>query len=384
MTYLERSNRSIGQGCLTNSKSPHSHVFGIYPTHIKNSTGCFLIDLAGSKYMDFICGLGTNILGYGHPLVEMEVQKYRTQGKSPSLPHILEVEAAEELKGMFPWVERWKFLKSGSEACSAAVRMARATTGKKPILSDGYHGWHDNFASLKTPHPGVLDSKALEMYTEDEDISIIEPVQIDNGEERLKFLRDQEGFRIYDEVITGFRYEKHSVAKSIGTRPDLIVIGKAMANGYPLAAVGGKADVLDGDYFVSSTYAGEISSLAACKAVCKTLKSDPSFNINHLWEVGQEFLDQFNAYAAPLDIRIEGYPTRGAFKGNELNIALFFQEACKAGFIFGKSWFISFSHIPFMKQATKTLIDLLQRMSCKLPALQGEMPRSPESMRFRK
>lgn len=334
--------------------------------------------------MDFICGLGTNLLGYGHPLVEMEVEKYKGQGKSPSLPHILEVEVAEELKAVFPWVEKWKFLKSGSEACSAALRMARVSKGKLEVVSDGYHGWHDNFVSMTEPHNGTLNPEVLRMKKEDADISIVEPVQLDYSQKRMNELKAIEGFTIFDEVITGFRYIDHSVAKANNLRPDLIVIGKAMANGYPLAAVGGSASVLDGEYFVSSTYAGEIASLAACRAVCKTLKTNPQFNINHLWEAGADFMSTFNSCAKPLGFQMEGYPTRAVFKGDELNMTLFFQEACKAGFIFGRSWFISFSHLPFLKNAMKSITDILERMKHRLPDLEGRMPESPVSMKFRK
>lgn len=388
MSYYDRSQRCIGQGALTNSKNPRSHVFGVYPTHIKNSTGCYLIDTNGKKYMDFICGLGTNLLGYGHPLVEQEVAKYAMQGKSPSLPHILEVETAEALKPMFPWVEKWKFLKTGSEACSAALRMARVYAGSLGYNSDGYHGWHDNFLSLKLPHNGVHHYPDLSMGSREDPIMtagwIVEAVELDRSQERMEYLRGLPKPLILDEVITGFRFLNHSVSKAHDLRPDLIVIGKAMANGYPLAAVGGRAEIMDSDYFVSSTYAGELSSLAACKAVCNILKTNPQFDIKHLWEAGEQFIEEFNSFAHPLAFQIDGYPTRGVFKGNDLNIALFFQEACKAGFIFGKSWFISFSHLPLMKQTILTLRDILEKMSQRLPELEGKMPETPISMRFRK
>jgi len=181
MSYKNRAENAIGQGTTTNSKHWNSHVKGVYPTHIEGSTGCYLIDTNKKRYIDFICGLGTNILGYGHPLVEAEVEKYRYQGKSPSLPHILEVEVAEKLKQCFPWVQRWKFLKTGSEACSAAVRMARAYKGKDLILSEGYHGWHDGFVSLTPPAKGIPKhdyyQKIEERYFFQEQVgTIIEPV----------------------------------------------------------------------------------------------------------------------------------------------------------------------------------------------------------------
>jgi len=112
-----------------------------------------------------------------------------------------------------------------------------------------------------------------------------------------------------------------------------------------LAAVGGRAELLDNDYFVSSTYAGEIASLAACKAVTKLLRENPNYNIDHLWDEGIKFRDEFNNFSEPLGFKIKGYGTRGVFDGSEMNIAIFFQEACRAGILFGKSWFISFAHL---------------------------------------
>lgn len=397
-TWKNRAKTSIGQGTTTNSKHWNSHVKGVYPTHIKASTGCYLIDTEDKKYIDFICGLGTNLLGYGHPLVEAEVEKYRHQGKSPSFPHILEVEVAEQLKQCFPWVKRWKFLKSGSEACSGAVRMARAVSDEERnlVLSDAYHGWHDSFTSLTPPARGVPFDPNIKTLTANENFIssssavIIEPVIVSDSKQRIENLEkirkecnNHGTLLIFDEVITGFRYKSLSVSKNYDVIPDLIVIGKAMANGYPLAAVGGSEDLLDNDYFVSSTFAGEVGSMAACKALMNTLRSKPEFHIDRLWEAGEKFMRVFNEASAPLGFKIEGYPTRGVFTGNEVNIALFMQEACLAGFLFGKSWFISFAHLPMLDQILESLKDILGKMQKSKPKLLGEMPRSPFAMRSR-
>lgn len=393
-----RAERAIAQGCLTNSKHWSSFVKGVYPTHIKASSGAYLYDLNDNKYLDFICGLGTNLLGYGHPLVETEVEIFRHQGKSPSLPHVIEIEAAEHLKPVFPWVQKWKFLKSGSEACSAAIRIARAFNKQKILLSEGYHGWHDSFTSLTPPAngcPSYLDLnmgiiKPFEMPTRATSAVIIEPIMVENSPKRIEWLsalRDyctENGIiLIFDEVITGFRYKQHSVSKAYNIRPDLLIIGKAMANGYPLAAVGGASEYMDGDYFVSSTYAGEIGSLAACKAVSRIIRENPNYNIDHLWNAGEKFLTEFNEHARPLDIKIDGYATRGVFTGDVVNTALFMQEACRAGMLFGKSWFISHAHIPVLNHALDACKDILIKMTKSKPKLKGEMPRSPFSMKAR-
>lgn len=399
--YRSRAERSIGQGTTTNSKHWDSHVRGVYPTHIKSSNGPYIIDVNDKRYLDFICGLGTNLFGYGFPLVEKEVEKYRHEGKSPSLPHIIEVEVAEQLKQVFPWVQKWKFLKTGSEACSAAVRMARAHTGNSYVVSEGYHGWHDLFTSLTPPANGVSDDHSIVTRADVENMHevacilpvacmITEPVQtkIDSARRAeiltvREFCSASNSVLIHDEVITGFRYKNHSVSKHHDVIPDLIVIGKAMANGYPLAAVGGPSDILDNDYFVSSTYAGEVTAMAACKAVLSTIRTKPEFFIDRLWESGEKFLKGFNEAAKPLGFEIEGYATRGVFKGDELNIALFMQEACLAGLLFGKSWFISFAHISVLDIALESCKDILGKMERRRPVLLGHLPKSPFSMRSR-
>lgn len=397
MSLKNRAENCIGQGCLTNSKHWAGHVQGIFPTHIKASTGPYLIAENNRKYMDFIGGLGTNILGYGHPLVEAEVATYRNQGKSPSLPHVLEVEVAEQLKQVFPWIQKWKIVKSGSEACSAAIRMARTYTGRSQIVSDGYHGWHDLFTYLTPPAHGVTDDHDIikmvdleEPETRTAAAVIVEPVITDDSTARIEKLKKLQSYcsetgavLIFDEVITGVRYKQHSVAKAYNLRPDMIVVGKAIANGYALAAVGGPAEILDGDYFVSSTYAGELSALAACKATLKIIRENPNYSVDQLWKAGAEFCKGFNEAAKPLGFELKGYPTRGVLAGNMDAIAIFRQEACLAGYLFGPSWFISFAHLPMLSHALKHCRDIMLKMAKNMPKLKGEAPRSPFAMRVR-
>lgn len=354
---FDRANRAIAQGALTNSKHPHRFVCGSYPTHIKDAYQCFVVDTKDEVYTDYICGLGTNLIGYGNYLVESELEKHKTKGHSHSLPTIYEVEAAEKLKEAFVFVDKFKFLKTGSEACSAAIKIARAHTGKPLILSDGYHGWGDEFISLMEPALGVCGSgniRKLNEYEGDyENVAaiIVEPVTTvcdDNRRQDLSKLRDfcdrHKILLIFDEVITGFRFPKLSVANYWGIEPDLIIIGKAMANGRALSAIGGKAAVMDNDYFVSSTYAGEIQALIACKKVTDVLffKNHPQYDLEKLWERGQEFIDRFNSLLKPF-VWIEGYPTRGVFKyANDAVWGAFLERAIECNILLGPSWFYNF------------------------------------------
>lgn len=381
----------IAQGALTNSKHPDRFIGGIYPTHAVKWSGCYLFDEKNERYADYICGLGTNLLGYSNPkIVEATVS-----GASPSLPTHYEVLAAEKLNEFFCFAEKWKFSKTGSVACNAAIKIARAYTGRKIILSQGYHGDGDEFVSLTPPASGVHTCTEIALLKDDSDFSdvaavIIEPIETELSDARTQWLyalREKctkaGALLIADEIITGFRFPKFSVSTYLNIVPDLIVIGKAMANGHPLAAVGGKAKVMDCGYFVSSTYAGSVESLSACLAVMNLLASDPSYSILKLWDAGRNFRDKFNGVAEPLGLSIEGYPTRGVFKGTEMVKALFMQEACKAKFLFGPSWFYNFHLIAEDYNLFSFLKDFVLNMRMGGVPLQGKMPTSAFSQRAR-
>lgn len=393
--WLHRSQRTIAQGALTNSKHPKMLIQGVYPTHVNHGHGCHLYDANNRRYIDYICGLGVNLFGYGNDKISRELIKHIYSGFSHSLPTVHEVEAGEAMKEIFHFVERWKFLKSGSDACSAAIKIARNATKRTLVLSDGYHGWDDDFVSLSPPACGVpardwiRKLESLEQITTDVAAVIIEPVMTDYSKERIEYLNQLRAkctesgvILIFDEVITGFRFRKFSVSNFTGVIPDLIIVGKAMANGLPIAAVGGKAAVMDDpSYFISTTYAGEILSLISARYVCKLLQSDPDYNIEYLWERGQEFLDVFNSQAST--VKISGYPTRGAFTGDELEIAIFFQEMAKCYVLFCKSWFYNWNHISYNDEILSLTEEVKQRIESGRAKLEYPMPSSPFSMGVR-
>lgn len=389
-----RAQACIAQNYLTNSKRPEALIKGVYPTHVSRGQGCFLWDHKGKRYTDFITGLGTNLLGYANLRVNYAIATQMQFGASHSLATHVELDAAEKLKELFPFVDAVKWTKTGSDACSAAVRIARAKTGRKWILSEGYHGTDDGFTSLNEPALGCLSSDDL-LYMKmpaavsyDVAAVIVEPVMTDHSEDRKRWLwalkaecEKYGALLIFDEIITGFRWPQYSVSEYWGITPDLICLGKAMANGMPLACVAGKYDVMNcGEYFISSTYAGETLSLAAAKETMTLLQTQHS--VEWLWANGQKFLDEFNVLW-PERIRIEGYPTRGVFKGDDLVKALFWQEACKAGILFGPSWWMNFPLVEESKgvmEAVKAIIARIVRDEVKL---EGEMPQSPFAQKAR-
>jgi glutamate-1-semialdehyde aminotransferase len=285
-----------------------------------------------------------------------------------------------------------RFLKTGSEACSAAVRIARAYTGKDFILSDGYHGWSDGFVSMTPPAIGVKDPHFFYPLKEARNFDraaavIIEPVITDHSSDRIQYLRElrekctKEGvLLIFDETITGMRFPRLSVANWCGVAPDIAILGKAIGGGFPLSVVGGRKDIMEQDYFVSSTFAGDTIALAACKRLFEIIHNENS--VERIWNDGEIFKEEFNKIS-PDFIRLEGYPTRGVFKGTEIGNALFFQEAVKAGVLFGSSWFYCLPHADERHRVIalcKTIISRIEKNEVKL---EGEMPKKPYAQKVR-
>lgn len=395
-TWSNRQELSIAQGALTNSKRPECLVKGVYPTHLERGSGCIVFDTNGKSYIDFICGLGSNLVGYGNTTVAKAVTEQFLQGATLSLATTKEVLFAEKVKEIFPFIEKMKVLKTGSDACTAAIRIARTHRKMGKVLSEGYHGFHDEFVSLSPPALGVYGSFPIEKLTDLTDIDyetaavIVEPIMTDLSDARIAWLRELRArctetgaALIFDEVITGFRFPKLSVSTYLGITPDLICMGKAMGGGLPIAVVGGSKEIMEsGEYFVSSTFAGETVSMAASLKVMELLQKK-KLDVEELWEKGNYFKEEFNKLW-PGVIAINGYPTRGVFEADLEIKALFWQEACRAGIIFGPSWFFNFHHIEWIEGVLNTCKDIVMRLKTNSVKLQGELPKTPFAQKLRK
>ena len=395
MTIKERAKKVIAQGGLTNSKRPETFVEGVYPTHLQKGLHCYTFDDKGKIYVDYICALGTNLIGYRHKSVNAAVIEALNDGGLLSLGTIREVEYGERLCGLFPWIEKIKILKTGSEGCAAAIRIARAYTGREMVFSQGYNGWHDESTSLTPPAIGVPKHDKIrrleEFYELDPSIAavILEPVITDYSNERLEWLKSlrtkcrQHGIvLIFDETITGFRFPGLSFSKWAGIEPDITVMGKALANGLPISIVGGNSALLDGDYFVSSSFSGDTLAIAASQAVIKTL-TDSEWNINRIWEDAIAFKDQFNSINREY-IWLDGYPTRGRLLGKSETIkALFMQEMCKAGILFGPSYFWCAQHVHETFNTISLARQAITRIANGECKLEGKMPVTPFAQKVR-
>lgn len=393
--WYRRAHKVIAQGSLTNSKRVECLVKGVSPTHVTHGRGAFLYGTDKKEYIDFICALGTNLFGYAHPLINKTIQARLEKGWLYSLGSTLEVEAAEHVLRILPFARKVRFLKSGTEACAAAVRVAMAHTGRTKVLSAGYHGWSDAFVSLTAPALGVPKLPHIESLTDfkqlRDDVAcvIIEPIMTDHSEKRkewllrLRELCTKNGIiLIFDEIITGFRWPRFTFSAHSGIHPDIILLGKACASGMPLAVMGLGEKIGDNsEWFVSGSYSGELLSLSVMKQTIDMLHQ-PTHSLDELWKHGQFFLDEFNALA-PDKIQIEGYPTRGVFKGDPMFKAMFFQECHKAGILFGPSWFFNFAHIPLRDRVINGCRDIIMQIKLGNVSLEGEMPASPFAEKVR-
>lgn len=309
-TYGERAARIIVGGASTGSK----RVDRLYgpgddsgPTHYVRAAGCHLVTPDGDTLVDCTMALGAVALGYAEPELTRSVIETVANGTVTGLPHALEVEVAERFCGVVPCAERVLFLKSGAEAMSAAVRIARAYTGRDLVIGAGYFGWHD-WSSTSAGVPADVrqhfravpfdDVPALEAAVAaagDRLAAIVlEPVieRLPSPEwaQRARALCDAKGAAlIFDEMKTGFRLATAGYQQYAGITPDLAAFGKALANGYPLAAVCGRADLMgvaDRATWISSTLAAESGSLAAAAAVLSW--HDRVDICASLWSIGKE------------------------------------------------------------------------------------------------
>ena len=281
-----RAAASVAGFTSTRSKHPEA-LFGgpDGPSHMVRSHGCRVETADGRTLVDWSMALGAVSLGYGHPLVTAAVERAARDGAVGPLPPALEVRVAERLVAAYPGAQQARFFKTGAEAVAAAVRLARAATGRSRVVHCGYHGWLDGPTAGQGVPPEVAglwhavpfdDVAALEAAVREQRPAaiLLEPV-IEHAPspgwlQAARRIADETGAAlVLDEIKTAFRLARGGAAQAHGVAPDLAVLGKAMANGYPLAALVGTAEMMSHvrHTWVSSTLATEYVALAAADAV---------------------------------------------------------------------------------------------------------------------
>jgi len=336
---LERALKTIPLGSQTFSKSKTQLPVGVSPFFASKGDGAYLWDVDGNKYIDFANSLCSITLGYNDPDVTKAVEKQLHEGTIYSISHELEVLVAEKIVEMVPCAEMVRFGKNGSDATSGAIRLARAFTKRDHVLVCGYHGWQDWYIGSTTRDLGVpqnikdLTHKFFyndinSLQTKLEELKgkvaavILEPVNVfapeNNFLQKVKELTHQHGaVLIFDETITGFRYANGGAQEFFNVIPDLASFGKGLANGYPVSAIAGRADIMKlmEEIFFSFTFGGETLSLAASYAVLNKLQREPV--VKKLFETGEKVIQRLNALIEEFDLQsifsVSGYPVWSFF-----------------------------------------------------------------------
>ena len=290
LTWLERGTRVLPTGSSTGSKRMNA-LWGTgdahAPSHYISAAGCRIVTLEEDTLIDCSMALGSVALGYADERVTSAVVAAISGGNVSGLPHVLEVDVAERFCEAVPCAEKVQFLKTGAEAVAAAIRLARVYTGRTQVIGSGYFGWHD----WCTDDVGVPDAvRAAYTKVPFDDIAALESAVARAGSDlaaivlepvverlpapewiaRARELATSSGAAlVFDEMKTGFRIATGGYQEFSGVTPDLAAFGKALANGYPLAAVCGHAALMEcaRKTWISSTLAGEAAALAAARTV---------------------------------------------------------------------------------------------------------------------
>lgn len=384
----------IPSATQTLAKGAGQYVKGVAPKFAERGKGARLWDVDGNEYLDYNMGIGPLSLGYAYDRVDEAIRRQLEKGITFSLCHRLEVEVAEQISRVVPNAESVRYSKTGCDATTAAIRVARAFTGRKKVACCGYHGWHDWYIGTTDRNRGIPEEvRALTTTFNYNDIdSVARAVDTDTAAvilEPMLFERPKDDFLrkvreiahakgallIFDEMWTGFRFALGGAQEYFDVKADLATFSKAIANGMPLSVITGRKDVMslfDGEVFFYTTFGGEALSLAAAQATIAELeeKSVPK----HLHALGDKLQAGYNALAAELEmpytkcigVGARTLVTFGPEAGNPLEVKSFVQqELIKRGILWSGQHALSFSHteadIDYTLGAYREVLPLLKR-----------------------
>jgi len=317
---LLRAEQVIPLGSQTFSKSRTQFPYGAAPFFIQRGQGSHVWDVDGNEYVDFISSLASITLGHNDPDVTAAVKAQLEEGIIFSLPHPIEMQVAEKICEMVPCAEMVRFGKNGSDATAGAIRLSRAYSNRDHVAVCGYHGWQDWYIGSTARNRGVpqatrdlthtfsyndIDSldQLFRRYPDQIAAVILEPMNVaeplDGFLEKVKELTHRNGaLLVFDETITGFRFSNGGAQQYFGVTPDLATFGKGLANGYPVSAVAGRADLMHmmEEIFFSFTFGGETLSLAAALATMNKLQAEPV--IETMQRQGKKIIDRLTSVIA--------------------------------------------------------------------------------------
>ena len=383
----KRAKRVIPGGNMLLSKKPEMFLPDQWPAYFSKAKGCKVWDLDGNEFIDMsIMGIGTNTLGYGHPEVDAAVMQTLSAGNMSAFNCPEEVYLAEKLIEMHPWADMVRLARSGGEANSVAIRIARAASGKDKVAICGYHGWHDWYLSANLGDDKSLDGHLLpglepkgvprnlkgtvfpfnynnfdeiEALVNTQDIGVIKMEVVRNSGPEVNFLHkvrklatDRNIVLIFDECTSGFRETFGGLHKKYGVEPDMAMFGKALGNGYAITAIIGKRAVMEAaqSTFISSTFWTERIGPTAALKTLEVMEREKSWE--RITQTGRNIGERLRALAKKHDLPIKvhgipaltnfGFPLRDALKYK----TLITQEMLKKGILATTIIFVCTEHTP--------------------------------------
>ena len=376
----------IPGGTMLFSKNPNLHLPNLWPTYYSKTSGSNIWDLNNKKFLDmYLMGVGTNLLGYNNKKVDKAVKDTVSKGNLSSLNSPEEVKLAEKLVKLHPWANMVRFTRSGGEANSVAIRIARASTNRTKVAFCGYHGWHDWYLSANLKNKDNLNSHLLEglstkgvpknltgtsypfkyndfdgfykLIKKNPDIGIVKmevarnEMPRNNFLEKVREITSKKGIiLIFDECTTGFRQTYGGLHKLFKINPDMAIFGKALGNGYAINAVLGKERIMRSaeETFISSTFWTErIGPTAALKTLeeMERIKSWKIVTNKGNW-LRKKWLDL--AKKNNLKIKLSGIPALSRFEilSNNFNKyrTLIAQEMYKKSILASNAIYVSTAH----------------------------------------
>ena len=383
----KRAREIIPGGNQLLSKRPEMFLPEHWPSYFSKASGVEIWDLEDNHYYDMsIMGIGTCSLGYANPHVNDAVIKAISNGSMSTLNSWEEVTLAEKLIELHPGMEMVRFARTGGEANAIAIRIARAASGKGLTAVCGYHGWHDWYLAANLVRPDSLrglllpglkpeglpsqlsgttvtfqygDIEGIERIVREhkQQLGVI-CVEVQRGREPdLKFLKQIQDIGrstgavvIFDEISSGFRLSIGGLYKNYGLTPDMVVLGKALGNGYAVSAVLGKRDVMEAAQgsFISSSYWTERTGFAAALETIRQFEEQDG--ISQLTALGELFSTEVGASLkeSGLNIEVDGMITVPLLRINEadplVGKTFLTQELLKLGYLASPNIYLSTAH----------------------------------------
>lgn len=335
LAMFEQAKR-LSPGGVMGIRRPHNFVEGEYPIFVTHGYGGHVVDVDGNDYIDMLCGYGPIILGYQEPEIDQAVMAQLQKGFCFSLVQPIQNDLLQRLIDLIPSAETGLLVKTGSDATTVAVRIARGYTDRQVILRCGYHGWHDWCVETKAGVPEAVQRLTVEFHYGDL-AGLEQALDAHRGEVAaimltpvghptaapivppppgylagVRELATQHGaVLIFDEIRTGFRVAMGGAQQRYGVVPDLTTIGKAMANGYAISACVGKAEVMQAaeqKVFISSTFFPNSLEMVAAMKCIDILERDKV--PESLWQRGTAFLERLQAIVAAsgVPVTVSGIP----------------------------------------------------------------------------